>query len=77
LADDGFSVLKTFEELKKSGYSFNPGGYFDVKVEYDVLSPEEFSIEIDKTKTHLKEMFSERELLEKAIISRLDGLKYE
>ena len=74
---DGFSVVKTFDELKSGKYSFNPGGYFDVKIEYIELTLDEFATKMNKSKTQLAEMFGESKTLEKEILVALEGLRYE
>lgn len=76
-AVDGFSVVKTFDEIKAGKYSFNPGGYFDVSIEYSNLTPEEFINAMNASKVKLTEMFEESQTLEKQIILGFGGLVYE
>ena len=77
ITKDGFSVVKTFDEIKAEKYSFNPGGYFDVNVEHTNFSPDEFTAIMDETKTKLASMFAENKKLEQKIISMLGDLFYE
>jgi len=77
VANGGFSVVKTFEEIKESKYSFNPGGYFDVSVEYIELTPEEFSDAMNEYKAKLAAMFEESKALEADILVAFGGLRYE
>lgn len=77
VADDGFSVVKTFGELKTGKYSFNPGGYFDVSVEHINLTPEEFAEAMSESKMKLTNMFKTSKQLEAAILTSLGDLYYE
>ncbi|MBA9085102.1 type I restriction enzyme M protein [Fontibacillus solani] len=73
---DDFSVVKSFADIKEAGYTFNPGAYFDVSIEYVNISAEEFSRRINESKTRLNELFNEGRKLEKDILGGLDGLFY-
>ena len=46
---DGFSIAVTYEDLKTKDYSFNPAIYFDIKIDYEDISPEEFSKRINES----------------------------
>jgi type I restriction enzyme M protein len=76
-SQDDFSVVKTYDDIIQAGYSFNPGSYFDIKIEYCELTPEEFVEKMDQTKTNLAELFKESNCLEKQIILNFEELKYE
>jgi type I restriction enzyme M protein len=76
VADD-FSIVKTFDELKAVGYSFNPGTYFEVKIERAEMTTDEFAEEMEKSKAKLAGMFLEAEELHKIIIAGFGGLEYE
>jgi len=73
---EGFSVVKTFYEIKMGKYSFNPGGYFDVKIDYVEISPEEFTKKVSESKAKLTKMFEESKKVEEEILSCLRGLIY-
>ena len=75
-ADDGFSVVKTFDDIKKGRYSFNPGGYFDVSIEWVDLSQGEFSAMIKESETRLSEMFEESKALEQEILAGFMRAQY-
>ena len=77
VAENGFSVVKTFKEIKKGKYSFNPGGYFDVSIEYIELSPEEFFEAMSESKAKLSTMFEENKRLEVQILDSFGELRYE
>lgn len=76
-ADRSFSVVKTFDEIKKGGYSFNPGGYFDVVIEYSSMTAEEFADKMSESKVKLAEMFGESKTVENDILSGFGEFVYE
>lgn len=75
-AVDDFSVVLSYEQIKDKNYSFSAGQYFDVKIEYTDLTPEEFASKMDCLKEKLDSMFAESDKLEKEIRKQLGGLKY-
>jgi type I restriction enzyme M protein len=75
-AIDGFSAVKTFDELKAGKYSFNPGGYFDVSIEHIEISQQEFAKAMTESREKLTAMFKESKSLEKEILSSFEGLRY-
>jgi type I restriction enzyme M protein len=76
-AIDGFSAVKTFDELKSGKYSFNPGGYFDVNIEHVELSQQEFAKAMSESREKLIAMFKESKSLEKEVLSGFERLIYE
>lgn len=75
---EAFSAVKTFEEIKSyGGYSFNPGTYFDVKIEYVPISSDEFEVEMNLHKDRLNEMFASAESLQSLIKEGLGRLCFE
>lgn len=76
-SEDSFSVVKTFDDIKTAAYSFNPGSYFDVKIERSDITDGEFAERMEESKTNLAAMFAESAELEKAIIAGFGGLLYE
>jgi type I restriction enzyme M protein len=76
-AIDGFSAVKTFDELKAGKYSFNPGGYFDVNIEYVELSQQEFAKAMSESREKLTAMFKESKSLEKKVLAGFERLIYE
>jgi type I restriction enzyme M protein len=74
--DDGFCVVKSFSDIKAAGYTFNPGAYFDVSIDYVNISAEEFSWRISESKARLTELFTESGKLEKDILIGLEGFFY-
>ena len=74
---EGFSVLVDNEKLKQKGYSFGAGQYFETKIEYSELSPEEFDEKIEATKSRLEKMFRESKSLENKLFEKLSSLEYD
>jgi len=74
---EDFSVIVKNEEIKEKNYSFGAGQYFDIKIEYCNLTPEEFKVKMDQHKTNLVKYFEESEEIEKEIIINLGKLNYE
>lgn len=73
---DNFSVVVSYEQIKEKNYSFSAGQYFDVKIEYTDLTPEQFAEKMDTYKKNLDTLFSESKDLEQKIMKYLGGLKY-
>ena len=74
---EDFSVQVTYEEITEKNYSFSAGQYFEVKIEFEELSQEEFTKRMIAYSTRLNELFVEGEILEKSIKEHLGELKYE
>ncbi len=74
---DDFAVALTYDQIKEKNYSFSAGQYFDVKIEYTDITPEEFSTKMSGFKTNLKNLFAESKALETEIQNQLEGLGYE
>ncbi len=76
-AVEDFTVVVSYEAIKGKNYSFSAGQYFDVKIEYTDITPEEFEIKMNDFKTNLDSLFAESHKLEAEIKKQLGGLKYE
>lgn len=74
---DDFSVVVSYDEIAEKNYSFSAGQYFEVKIEYVELTPEEFKTKMNEYKTALDNLFEESKALEDKIKKELGGLKYE
>jgi len=75
--DDDFSVVLNYDNIKAKNYSFSAGQYFDVKIEYADIKPEEFKSKMDSFKRTLKKLFADSSDLEKEIKKQLEELEYE
>ena len=76
-AEDDFSVVVSYDEIQAKNYSLSAGQYFEVKIEYVDITPQEFEEKLNGFKSNLSELFSEGKLLEKEIEKNLEGLSYE
>lgn len=74
---DDFSVLVTNEEIKEKNYSFSAGQYFEVKIEFVEMLPEEFQKRMSDYMTELNILFEESNKLEKEINEQMGKVKYE
>ena len=76
-AVEDLSVVVTKEEIASKNYSFSAGQYFEVKIEYVDITPQEFAIKIKTFESNLADLFAESKTLEMEIQNNLKGLRYE
>jgi len=76
-AVEDFTVVLSYDQIKEKNYSFSAGQYFDVKIEYTDITPEEFTAKMDGFKNNLDALFAESKTLEIEIKKQLEGLRYE
>jgi type I restriction enzyme M protein len=74
---EDFTVVVSYEQIKEKNYSLSAGQYFDVKIEYIDITPEEFAEKMNTFTTNLDNLFTESHTLEEEIKKQLAGLKYE
>ena len=74
---EDFSVAVSYDEIKQKNYSLSAGQYFDIKIEYVDITPEEFENQMKQHKENLKEFFKQSHELEQEIEKQLGKLKYE
>ena len=74
---DNFCVAVTYEDIEQKKLSFSAGQYFDVKIEYVELTPEEFNQKMNGFAMRLNGMFLESHRLEGEIKVQLERVKYE
>ncbi len=74
-AEDGFSVVVSYDELMEKGCSLSAGQYFDIKIEYEDITAEEFASRINGYKQTLASQFAESRQLEDAIMQQLNSLQ--
>ncbi len=75
-AVEDFTVVVSYDQIKEKNYSLSAGQYFDVKIEYTDITPDEFAAKMNAFQSNLNNMFSESRELEKEIESILKSLKY-
>lgn len=74
---DDFSVAVTYDEIIAKKYALAAGQYFDVKIEYVDLTPEQFAEKMNGFQTELTKLFNEGNDLQKQILEELKKVKYE
>ncbi len=73
---EDFCVAVSYDEIKEKGYSLSAGQYFDVKIEYEDITAEEFQERMNRFKERLGKMFEESEELQEEIKGTLDKLNF-
>lgn len=76
-AEEDFSVVVSYDDIAAKNYSLSAGQYFDVKIEYVDITPEEFTIKMKGFSDNLDSMFSQSRELEAEIKKQLTGLKHD
>ncbi|WP_333972180.1 HsdM family class I SAM-dependent methyltransferase [Alteromonas mediterranea] len=74
---DNFSVVVNYDNIAAKNYSLSAGQYFEVKIEYVVITEEEFNSRLGNIESNLTELFGKSRALEISIEKQLAGLKYE
>ncbi|MDO8844740.1 class I SAM-dependent DNA methyltransferase [Methylicorpusculum sp.] len=75
--EEDFSVVVGYDEIVAKNYSLSAGQYFDVKIEYVDITPEEFAAKMQGFSDNLESLFGQSRELEVEIKNQLVGLKYE
>ena len=76
-AQDDFSVVVSYDEIAAKNYSLSAGQYFDVKIEYVDITPEQFAEKMQAFNDNLDSLFGQSRELEVEIKKQLVGLTYE
>lgn len=74
---EDFSVAVSYEDIEAKNYSLSAGQYFDVKIDYLDITPEQFSEKMQGFTSNLESLFSQSRKLEDEIQKQLARLKYE
>ena len=74
---DDFSVQVPYGDIAAKGYSFSAGQYFEVKIDYVDLTPEEFNTELEARMTRLRELFAEGDRLQDEIERQLKQVRFD
>ncbi|PLX49219.1 MAG: SAM-dependent methyltransferase [Desulfobulbaceae bacterium] len=76
-AVEDFSVVVGYDDIAAKNYSLSAGQYFEVRIEYVDLTPEEFATKMRGFTDNLDRLFKESAGLEQEIRQQLTGLRYE
>ena len=76
-AENDFCIAVSYADIEAKKLSFSAGQYFEVKIEYVEISPEEFAEKMNGYTSRLNELFMESRRLEDEIKVQLGRVKYE
>lgn len=76
-AVDDFCVAVSYKEIEEKKLSFSAGQYFESKIDYSTLTPEQFHEKINQYKKELSEMFSKSHELENKLYDSLEKITYD
>lgn len=74
---EDFSIEVDIEKIKGNKYSFSAGQFFETRIEYSELTPDEFDEKLHVHQDNLEKYFSEGKILEKEILNKFKRLQYE
>jgi type I restriction enzyme M protein len=74
---EDFSILVDTEIIKDKKYSFGAGQYFETKIEYSELTPDEFEEKMQQHQSNLVKYFAVGKQIEKEILRNFTALNYE
>ncbi|EFV1676398.1 SAM-dependent DNA methyltransferase [Salmonella enterica] len=75
-SEEDFSVVVSYDDITAKNYSFSAGQYFDVKIEYTDMTPEQFAAKMKGLTENLESLFSQSRELEEEIKKQMAGLNY-
>jgi type I restriction enzyme M protein len=76
-SEEDFSVVVSYDDITAKNCSFSAGQYFDVKIQYTDMTPEQFAAKMKGFTENLESLFSQSRELEAEIKKQMAGLKYE
>ena len=74
--EEGFAIVASYGQIAAKNYSLSAGQYFEVKIEYTHLTPEQLAEKLTGFAERLDALFKESAGLEREIKKRLTGLQY-
>lgn len=75
--EEDFSVAVSYDDIIAKNYSLSAGQYFDVKIDYIDITPDEFAAKMKEFSDNLDSMYSQSREMEVEIKKQLARLKYE
>ncbi|HDQ3978515.1 TPA: SAM-dependent DNA methyltransferase [Escherichia coli] len=76
-SEEDFSVVVSYDDIAAKNYSFSAGQYFDVKIEYTDMTPEQFAAKMKGFTENLNNLFEQSRELEVQIKMQMADIKYE
>lgn len=74
---EDLSIAVSYDDISTKNYSLSAGQYFEVKIEYVNITPEEFNAKMKGFTDNLDDLFNLSHELEVKIKKQLAGLKHE
>lgn len=74
---EDLSVVVSYDDIKEKNYSLSAGQYFEIKIDYVDITPEEFEEKMHNFQSKLADLFKQSHELEKEIEEQLKGVRYE
>lgn len=74
---EDLSVAVSYNEIKAKNYSLSAGQYFEIKIEYVDITPEQFTEKMQGFTSNLDSLFDQSRKLEKEIKKQLLGLNFD
>ena len=69
-------MLASYDDIAAKKYSLSARQYFEVKIDYVDLTPEEFDAKLSEHMASLQETFAEGERLQRSILDQLGALRF-
>lgn len=76
-SQEGFSIAVSYKNIAKKRYILSASQYFELKVEYEDITSEQFEERVQCSSSKLDELFDKSSGLEKEIKKQLSSLIYE
>lgn len=76
-AVNDFSIVVSYKDIQAKNYSFSAGQYFELKIDYEDITHEEFDKKLDYFSKNLDALFLESVETKEKIRKQLAKLKYE
>lgn len=76
-AQEDFSVVVSYDEIKAKNYSLSAGQYFEVKIDYVDITAEEFASKMNAFESNLADLFKQSHELEQEIQDNLKKLRLQ
>ncbi|MCC7858663.1 HsdM family class I SAM-dependent methyltransferase [Escherichia coli] len=76
-SEEDFSVVVSYDDIAAKNYSFSAGQYFDVKIEYTDMTPEQFAAKMKGFTENLNNLIEQSRELEVQIKMQMADIKYE
>lgn len=73
---EDFAVVVSYDAIAEKNYSFSAGQYFEIKIDYVDITPEEFETKMNEYKAALTDLFAKGYELENEILNQLERITY-